>query len=263
MLSLFDHINPLYSLSGLAVGVLVGFTGVGGGSLMTPLLVLLFGIHPATAVGTDLLYAGLTKISGSLVHSYNKAVDWRVVGRLASGSAPAAALTLWALSHFGAKTDGANAVISTTLGIMLLVTAVTLLFRKWVLARLGVFMTNASERKIQWLTVALGATLGVLVTISSVGAGAIGVTALLTLYPKMPTVRIVGSDIAHAVPLTLIAGAGHWYIGSVDWSLLVSLLIGSIPGIAIGSHFASRVPDRVLRPLLAGTLALVGGRLAF
>jgi len=163
---LLTHINPLYSASGFAVGLLVGFTGVGGGSLMTPLLVLLFGIHPATAVGTDLLYAGLTKISGSLVHSYNKAVDWRVVGLLASGSAPAAALTLWALSHFGANTQGANAVISTTLGFMLLATAVTLLFRRWVLARMSVFLADASARKTSLLTVALGVALGVLVTIS-------------------------------------------------------------------------------------------------
>jgi uncharacterized membrane protein YfcA len=230
---------------------------------MTPLLVLLFGIHPATAVGTDLLYAGITKISGSAVHSYNRAVDWRVVGRLASGSAPAAALTLIALAHFGAQTRSTGAVITTVLGFALIMTAITLLFRAWLLKKLGVFLEHASERRIHALTVALGVALGVLVSISSVGAGAIGVTVLLLLYPKMPTVRIVGSDIAHAVPLTLIAGAGHWWIGSVDWALLVSLLIGSIPGIAIASHFASRVPDRVLRPVLASTLALVGGRLAF
>jgi uncharacterized membrane protein YfcA len=260
---LVAHINPLYSLSGLAVGMLVGFTGVGGGSLMTPLLVLLFGIHPATAVGTDLLYAGITKISGSAVHSYNRAVDWRVVGRLASGSAPAAALTLIALAHFGAQTRSTSTVITTVLGFALIMTAITLLFRAWLLKRVAVILDRASEGRIHALTIALGVVLGVLVSISSVGAGAIGVTVLLMLYPKMPTVRIVGSDIAHAVPLTLIAGAGHWWIGSVDWALLVSLLIGSIPGIAIGSHFASRVPDRVLRPLLASTLALVGGRLAF
>ena len=256
-------IHPLYSLSGLAVGLLVGFTGVGGGSLMTPLLVLLFGIHPATAVGTDLLYAGVTKITGSAVHNRNGAVDWQVVRRLALGSAPAAGLTLAALSFFGQGTKGASQVITTTLGFALLLTAVTLVFRKWLIAHYGRALEGASERDIAWLTTGLGAVLGVLVTISSVGAGALGVTALLMLYPKMPTVRIVGSDIAHAVPLTLIAGAGHWWIGSVDLPLLVSLLIGSIPGIAIGSHFASRVPDKVLRPLMAGTLALVGGKLAF
>jgi uncharacterized membrane protein YfcA len=256
-------INLLYSLSGLAVGTLVGFTGVGGGSLMTPLLVLLFGIHPSTAVGTDLLYAGLTKITGSAVHNRNGAVDWRVVRLLASGSAPAAVLTLLALSFFGQGSKTMGHVITTTLGFALMLTAVTLVFRKWIIARYGKTLDGASERQIAVLTIILGALLGFLVSISSVGAGAIGVTALLVLYPKMPTVRIVGSDIAHAVPLTLIAGAGHWWIGSVDFNLLFSLLIGSIPGIMIGSHFASRVPDGVLRPLIAGTLAVVGGRLAF
>ena len=263
MFALMSSIHPLYSLSGLAVGLLVGFTGVGGGSLMTPLLVLLFGIHPATAVGTDLLYAGLTKISGSVVHSLHGAVDWRITRRLAAGSAPAAALTLLLLSHFGRDTKGTSALISTVLGLALILTAVTLLFRAWLLKKAAAAVERADENRIGWLTVVLGAALGVLVTISSVGAGAIGVTALLILYPKMPTVRIVGSDIAHAVPLTLIAGTGHWWIGSVDGSLLVSLLIGSIPGIMIGSHYASRVPDKVLRPLLAGTLAVVGARLAF
>ena len=255
-------INWLYSLSGLAVGLLVGFTGVGGGSLMTPLLVLLFGIHPATAVGTDLLYAGLTKIAGSAVHGAHGSVDWRIVRRLTAGSAPAALLTLMSLNMFGGDTQQTNAMISSVLGFALILTAITLLARNWLLSRLAARMERLNDRQIAWLTVVTGAVLGVLVSISSVGAGAIGVTVLL-LYPKLPTVRIVGSDIAHAVPLTLIAGAGHWWIGSVNLPLLASLLVGSIPGIAIGSLFASRVPDRVLRPLLASTLALVGGRLIF
>jgi uncharacterized membrane protein YfcA len=263
MLAFLHSLNPLYSLSGLAIGALVGFTGVGGGSLMTPLLVLLFGIHPATAVGTDLLYAGLTKITGSAVHSLNGAVDWRITRRLASGSVPAAALTLVLLGHFGRDTKSVGEVITSVLGFALILTAVTLVFRAWLLRKVAETLDRLDDRQIAALTVLLGAALGVLVSISSVGAGAIGVTALLTLYPKLPTVRIVGSDIAHAVPLTLIAGAGHWWIGSVDWALLASLLIGSIPGIAVGSSLASRVPDRVLRPVLAGTLALIGGRLAF
>jgi len=263
MLGLDHLINPAYAASGFAVGTLVGFTGVGGGSLMTPLLVLLFGIHPATAVGTDLLYAGLTKICGSFVHGLNDAIDWRVTGRLASGSVPAAVVSLWALSHFGVDSKGTSVAITTTLGFALILTAVTLLFRRRLLAAAAGFLDKRSDGESARLTVALGAVLGVLVSISSVGAGAIGVTVLLMLYPKMPTVRIVGSDIAHAVPLTLLAGAGHWWLGSVDWALLVSLLCGSLPGIAIGSHFASRVPERVLRPLMAGTLALVGGRLVF
>ncbi|RFB80881.1 sulfite exporter TauE/SafE family protein [Methylovirgula sp. 4M-Z18] len=256
-------INPLYSLSGLFVGALVGFTGVGGGSLMTPLLVLLFGIHPSTAVGTDLLYAGLTKISGTLVHGKNDTVDWRITRRLATGSAPAAALTLAALAYFGHDNKATNDLISTTLGFALIITAITLVFRRWLLAALAERMAYLSDSRIRTLTILLGAFLGVLVSISSVGAGAIGVTALLILYPRLPTVRIVGSDIAHAVPLTLIAGAGHWLIGTIDWGLLVSLLIGSLPGIALGSLLAARVPDTILRPILAGTLILVGGRLAF
>jgi uncharacterized membrane protein YfcA len=255
-------INPLYSLSGFFVGALVGFTGVGGGSLMTPLLMLLFGIHPATAVGTDLLYAGLTKISGSFVHNLNGAVDWRITRRLASGSVPAATLTLIGLSFFGKDSSGVSELITTLLGVALILTAVALVFRQWILKRVAGFFDRRSEAQIAWLTVLLGAVLGILVSISSVGAGAIGVTVLLMLYPKLPIVRIVASDIAHAVPLTLIAGAGHWWIGSIDWTLLISLLIGSVPGIAISSHFASRVPDSVLRPALAGTLALVGARLA-
>ena len=263
MLAFVHSLNPLYSLSGLFVGALVGFTGVGGGSLMTPLVVLLFGIHPATAVGTDLLYAGLTKISGSAVHGLNGAVDWRITRRLASGSVPAAALTLIALSYFGRDSKSVSEVITTVLGVALILTAITLLFRAWLLRAVAETLDRLDDRQIAALTVLLGAVLGVLVSISSVGAGAIGVTVLLMLYPKLPTVRIVGSDIAHAVPLTLIAGAGHWWIGSIDWALLVSLLISSIPGIAVGSALASRVPDRVLRPVLASTLALVGGRLAF
>ena len=263
MLEPLHLINPLYTASGFAVGALVGFTGVGGGSLMTPLLVLLFGIHPATAVGTDLLYAGVTKISGSAVHSFNNAIDWRVTRRLASGSIPASALALWTLAHLGLDSKGTSAAITTTLGFALILTAVALLFRRRLLKAAASFLDRRTDQEIALFTVTLGAVLGVLVSISSVGAGAIGVTALLMLYPKMQTVRIVGTDIAHAVPLTLLAGAGHWFLGSVDWLLLVSLLSGSIPGIAIGSHFASRVPERVLRPLLAGTLALVGGKLMF
>jgi uncharacterized protein len=256
-------IEPVFVASGLAVGLLVGITGVGGGSLMTPLLVLVFGVHPATAVGTDLLYAGLTKISGSAVHAYHRSVDWRIARRLACGSVPASLLSLVLLAHLGSGSRASGGIISTTLGTALIITAFTLVFRKALLDRLTRLMDGASDQRIRVLTVALGVVLGVLVTISSVGAGAIGATILLTLYPRSSIVRIVGSDIAHAVPLTLIAGAGHWWLGSVDLHMLMSLLAGSIPGIMISSHFATRVPDRVLRPVVAGTLAVVGGRLAF
>ena len=263
MLDFIHSLNPLYSLSGLFVGLLVGFTGVGGGSLMTPLLVLLFGIHPATAVGTDLLYAGITKSGGTIVHGLHGTVDWRVTRRLAAGSVPATILTLLAMAYLGKQSEGTGHVITTVLGFALILTAISLLFRRWLLAHLAQYVEGLTDERTRLLTVLLGAVLGVLVSLSSVGAGAIGVTVLLLLYPKLPVARLVGSDIAHAVPLTLIAGGGHWFLGSIDWSLLVSLLIGSLPGIAVGSHFAGRVPDKVLRPLLASTLAVVGGRLAF
>ena len=256
-------IDPLFVVSGFSVGLLVGMTGVGGGSLMTPLLILLFGVHPATAVGTDLLYAAATKAGGGIVHGWARSIHWPAVIRLACGSIPASILTLLVLWQLELSTDGARSLINTVLCFALLLTAVSLIFRKALLETFRERLERLDDRTIARATVVVGVILGVLVSISSVGAGAIGVTFLLMLYPKMPTVRIVGSDIAHAVPLTLVAGAGHWWLGSVDWSLLVSLLLGSIPGIAIGSHFASRVPERVLRPLMAGTLAIVGGRLVF
>ncbi|BBE73325.1 sulfite exporter TauE/SafE family protein [Oharaeibacter diazotrophicus] len=259
----FSSFDPLYAVSGLAVGALVGLTGVGGGSLMTPLLVLLFGVHPATAVGTDLLYAAVTKSAGTLVHGVNRTIDWRIVGRLAAGSVPAAILTLWALSGIDTKALGIAKTISTVLGYALLLTATILLFR----TRLAAWLQSRRAgrtlppRVVSLATVLFGAALGLLVTISSVGAGAIGVTVLLMLYPMLPTARIVGSDIVHAVPLTLVAGLGYWWIGSVDVAMLVSLLAGSIPGVVAGSTLSPRVPDGILRPLLASVLLLVGVKL--
>jgi uncharacterized membrane protein YfcA len=256
-------IDPLYSASGFAVGFLVGLTGVGGGSLMTPLLILLFGIHPAAAVGTDLLYAAATKSVGTVIHGLGKSVDWRIVGRLAAGSVPTTLITGLLLYFLGVSSNGASHLISVILGVALLLTAIALLFRGWILARIGARLPPDGPKNAVGITVAIGAVLGVLVTLSSVGAGALGVTALIIVYPRLPTARIVGSDIAHAVPLTLLAGSLHWLNGSVDWTLLGSLLTGSIPGIIIGSLIAVRVPDRVIRPALASVLIIVGGRLAF
>jgi len=260
---LFPGFNPLYSLSGFFVGMLVGFTGVGGGALMTPLLVLLFGIHPATAVGTDLLYASITKSAGTLVHGLSDTVDWPITRRLAFGSVPATALTLIFLAYFSQQTGEGAGLITTVLGVALILTAIALVFRKRILDFFATRVGEFEPGQAKALTIALGALLGVLVSLSSVGAGAIGVTVLLILYPRLPVAKIVGSDIAHAVPLTLIAGVGHWFLGSIDWALLGSLLVGSIPGITIGSYIGARVPDRVLRPILASTLAVVGGRLVF
>ena len=257
------HIEWTYSLSGFVVGALVGLTGVGGGSLMTPVLVLVFGINPATAVGTDLLYAAITKSGGVVVHGFNRTIEWRIVRRLALGSVPATATTIAVLSYVGIDGHAQHNLISTVLGVALVLTAAAILSRKLLLDRLAPFMEALPEPRRAALTVALGLFLGVFVSISSVGAGAIGVTVLLTLYPRAPIVRVVGADIAHAVPLTLIAGLGHWWLGTIDWAVLGSLLVGSLPGIALASQFASRAPDKVLRPIMATMLAVVGLRLAF
>lgn len=260
-MSLFSAIEPLYALSGFFVGLLVGQTGVGGGSLMTPLLVLLFGIHPVTAVGTDLLFAAATKSAGTLVHGVSRTINWQIVARLSLGSIPATIVTLTALSHFDPNSSAGNRIISVVLGLTLLLTALSLLFRARFLTLIGPVAQRVSPQQTVWLTVFTGGVLGALVTLSSVGAGALGVTVLLMLYPRAPMKVIVGSDIAHAVPLTIVAGMGHWWLGSVDWPLLGSLLSGSVPGVVLGSYFSSRLPDGVTRRLLAVILCIVGGRL--
>ena len=244
------------------MGLLVGLTGVGGGSLMTPLLVLLFGFHPATAVGTDLLYASATKSVGTTVHGAKGTVDWLIVRRLATGSVPATVVTLLLLSRMARVGDTAGA-IAAVLGAALVATSVALFFRARIVARFAPRFDAIPAHRLAQLTVLLGAVLGVLVSLTSVGAGALGMTALLILYPRAPVNRLVGSDIAHAVPLTLIAGLGHWWMGSVDVGLLLSLLMGSVPGIVVGSLIATRVSDRVLTPILATVLAIVGLKLFF
>ncbi len=258
--------DGLYTVSGFIVGFVVGITGVGGGSLMTPLLVLGFGIPPVTAVGTDLLYAALTKLGGSWAHSRNGAVDWKVVRLLAAGSVPAALLSVWLLHQIQLDERSLRTLISGVLSAALVLTALALLVKPFMRKRLaGADGAGYSPPAalLPGATVCAGAVLGVLVALSSVGAGALGVVLLQVLYPRTPAARIVGTDIAHAVPLTLIAGLGHVAIGSVDFGLLGSLLLGSLPGIWLGSHVGTRIPERILRPLLAAMLLLVGGRVAF
>jgi len=254
-------IEPLYVVSGFGVGLLVGMTGVGGGSLMTPLLILLFGIYPATAVGTDLLYAAATKTGGSVAHGWARSIHWPAVIRLASGSIPASILTLVVLWQLDLGGESSRSLVNLVLCFALILTATSLLFRKAIIARYRWRFEQLDPRSTTRATVLVGAALGVLVSISSVGAGAVGVTALLLLYPRLPMTRIVGSDIAHAVPLTLVAGIGHWATGAIDWHLLGVLLIGSLPGIVIGSYCAHRVPETALRLVLAATLILVAGNL--
>jgi uncharacterized membrane protein YfcA len=256
-----SDINPLYVASGFCVGLLVGLTGVGGGSLMTPALILLFGVAPGAAVGTDLLYACVTKTGGVLVHRLNGTVDWLVVRRLCLGSLPASALTVLMLHYLEMGSAAGNTLFVCALGIALMLTALALVFRRrftaFYMERVGVL----PERLLFRLTVVVGIVLGVLVTISSVGAGALGATALILLYPEMPASKITGSDIAHAVPLTLVAGIGHLMLGTIDLLLLAALLLGSLPGIVIGSALVMKIPERILRLTLAAVLALVAARL--
>jgi uncharacterized membrane protein YfcA len=228
---------------------------------MTPILVLLFGFHPSVAVGTDLLYASVTKSVGTAVHGRRQSVDWRLVGALASGSVPASIVTLFVMSRFGTMSSTATSVLNLLLGAALLLTGLAVLFRPWILRWAGRHIHALEAQRLRRWTILLGLTLGVLVSITSVGAGALGTTALLILYPKLPVARIAGSDIAHAVPLTLIAGIGHWLMGSVDLTLMLSLLAGSIPGVIVGSLLATRSSDSVLRPVLAVTLLIVSARL--
>jgi uncharacterized membrane protein YfcA len=257
-----------YIVSGSFVGFLVGLTGVGGGSLMTPLLVFLFGFAPKTAVGTDLLFAAVTKGGGVFVHhGKHRSVDWKIVAQLSLGSIPAALAVIYLLENVFRKDESVTLLITTTLGAALILTALSLMVRGRLVSRLHKSPASAVQRLThtdrfgRWqapITVLTGVILGGLVTLSSIGAGALGTVALFFLYPRLATVRIVGTDLAHAIPLTAVAGMGHLHMGNVDFDLLGSLLIGSLPGIYIGSHLSAKVPERFLRPILASLLLLIG-----
>ncbi len=255
-----------FILSGFGVGLLVGLTGVGGGALMTPLLIFGFGIAPAVAVGTDLVFAAVTKASGVWVHARQHSVDWRIVRRLASGSLPASLVTLMVLGQVDTHTEQAQGFITTTLGLALILTAAALLWRLWGVAEQpqreqSPAKRERAEKRRALATVITGVMLGVLVTLTSVGAGALGAAVLLWLYPRLSAVRVVGTDLAHAVPLTALAGFGHWQLGTVDLTLLGALLIGSLPGIYLGSRLSAVFPELWLRPVLATLLLVIGVRL--
>jgi len=242
-----------YIITGALVGFTVGVTGVGGGSLMTPIL-LGFGFPIHTAVGTDLLYAGLTKTGGMIAHNKLKNVDWRIMALLTAGSLPAAALALAVLSRFESQQQY-GLVLNAALGGMLIVTSGVILFRNK-LRQLPVLHLPAHI-----LLPVFGLVLGTSVALSSVGAGAVTAALLMVLYPSLRITRIIGTDIAHAVPLTLLAGAGHWYLGNVDFVLLAGLLIGSLPAITLGARFSDHLPEKFIQPFLGVLLLTLGVKL--
>lgn len=269
-----------YVVGGALVGFVVGATGVGGGSLMTPLLTLVFNVPAQVAVGTDLLFAAITKAGGAAAHARRGNVQWAITGWLVAGSVPAALATLAAVQI--AKPDAAlfAEVVKRALGLALFLTSGALLLKAQIQAlgrRFAVrdervvalaaaagtgYLSVTEERIARPLPTAItGAAIGVLVTLTSVGAGVIGVVALLFLYPLLPARHIVGADIAHAVPLTLVAGLGHAAMGTVNWTLLGTLLIGSLPAIYLGAAVAHRLPERTLRLALATMLVGIGFKL--
>ena len=252
--------------AGFTVGLIVGLTGVGGGSLMTPILIFFFGVKPYLAVGTDLLFAAFTKLGGTVSLARQRLVPWGVVAQLSAGSLPAALITLAVLHQLGPASERVQGLMTHTLGIALLLTAAAMLFKvvrgKQLPRHLAEDeIAQASRTRHPWLVVVFGAAIGGLVTLTSVGAGAIGVSVLLLLFPLLPLPRIVAADIAYAVPLTLIAGLGHASLGSVDWPLLAKLLAGSLPGIWLGTRLMRHTPERLVRSLLSLLLAYAGTKL--
>lgn len=259
--------ETLHIAAGSLVGFIIGLTGVGGGSLMTPILLLGFSVPPAIAVGTDLLYAAITKCSGIYFHHRNNTVDWKIVGLLALGSLPASLVTIFALDYLHKSGHNTDQLMLLTLSTMLMLTGFVTLIKTRLLHFIHTY--HPDNRCIHlirtyrsMITTVSGILLGIVVTISSVGAGAIGAAILFLLYPHKRTINVVGTDIAHAVPLTTLAGLGHLHLGSVDFSLLSGLLIGGIPAIYAGSLIGNKLPDRILRPLVAIILFAMGIKLA-
>jgi len=250
-----------YALAGLVVGTAVGATGVGGGSLMTPILILFYNVVPAVAVGTDLLYASISKAFGVFLHGRRGTVDWSIVGWLALGSVPASGLALLFIHHLG-NSASLDHMIKLTLSIAIVVTALFTLCQTWILCALKACFGSADEatmaRLQRPLTVVCGVLIGALVTISSVGAGVIGMMLLLLIYPKVTPIRLVGADLAHAVLITGIAGLGHARLGTVHYGMLVSLLIGALPGIWIGTRVGFKLGDVALKRLISGLMVIIG-----
>ena len=252
-----------YSFAGLVVGFIVGLTGIGGGALMTPILIVGFGINPAVAVSTDLLYAAVTKMGGVWPYAKKKLVNWQVVIAMLIGSVPGALVTLWLLSGIE-KPETLEHLINLTLGVSLVLTSIAVFLRN----RIRSFVIELDAPRLKaigrsWrmpVTSLAGFVLGMLVTLSSVGAGALGTALLILLFPHMTMPMIVATDLVHAVVLTGVAGMGHWQLGNVDMTLLVYLLVGSLPGVYLGGHLGSRLSPKFMQPLMGSLLLVIGLR---
>jgi hypothetical protein len=245
------------------VGLVVGIAGIGGAALMTPFLILVAGVRPVVAVGTDLAYGAITKAVGSLVHHRQGTVDPAVAWRLGLGSIPAGLVGIGLLSWLGNETRNGmvDQFVSRAVGCVLIIVAVSLLLRPWLRRRAADRLATIHTRKRTALTMILGAGTGLLVGLTSVGSGSLIAACLITVYPEMPPRRVVGTDIFHAMCLTMVTGLAHYGLGTVDVPLLGRLLLGSVPGVWLGSRLATTLPDGLLRPVMAGLLGLVGYKL--
>ena len=251
-------------VAGALTGFLVGLVGVGGGALMTPILLLVFGVAPMSAVGTDLWFAAITKMFATKVHHGHGLIDWQVARRLWAGSLSAAAATIiWMKCH--PINSGSVSFLKSAIAIAVIITAISMLLQKPLHALGRRFRVTDAQHFLAIqapLTILAGAVLGGLVSLTSVGAGTLGAVFLAYLYPlRMTAPRLVATDIVHAIPLAIFAGFGHLLIGNVDFRLLGNLLLGSVPAVLLGATLSSRLPHNVLKSLLAIVLVVIGYQL--
>lgn len=251
--------DPAYAVTGLLVGFLVGLTGMGGGSLMTPLLILVLHMKPSVAVGSDLAYSAITKWVGTFQHNRQKTVDHKLSLQLAIGSVPGSLLGIWFVHHLYSVVGGrAETFIVRMLGIMLIVVAVALIFKNNpTLKAWGKRLHVTQSRWRLGIAILTGLVLGFLVGITSVGSGTLFGVVLIVVF-GLGTKRMVGTDVFHAAMLTTAAAIGQFYVGKVNLPLVGNLLIGSIPGVLLGSMLSARLPEKVVRPVLATVLFISG-----
>ncbi len=263
-------IDPVITIIlGTAVGCAVGLTGIGGGSLMTPLL-LVFGVPVHIAVGTDLCYAAITKVSGVIAHHRNKNVNWRIVFMMATGSLPGVLIGIVLLQYTADNRHYYDEIITYVLGAMLIISSLSIFFHGYFKVKGNKFSKNTelktnevNNTKGTICCIGFGVCTGVLVTLSSVGAGVIGTAVLFFAFPAMLAKRVIGTEIAHAVPLTLIASFGHLYLGNVDFKLLCYLVIGSVPGVFFSTYLLKYLPVNLIKYILATMLLFFGVRYIF